>query len=174
MSQMVDARDVRTEAELGLTLDDLYRLSVEQYEQMARHGILKKGILPPRWFVNSQNPVSITEGEPEPDASVIRGHRRDYLKRKPGLGDTVLVIEVADATLRQDRGVKKYLYAQAGIPVYWLINLRANLIEVYTDPTGPAEKPTYHQRQDYGRDDTLPVVIEGQAVGRLAVSELLP
>lgn len=260
MSQMVDARDVRTEAELGLTLDDLYRLSVEQYEQMARHGILKdgdpiellggllvlkwfdfdaypempdgevpiqslyrltvkqyermarvgilkegepvelldgllvkkmpqnpphiyvtntvrdllQGILPAGWFVNSQNPVSITEGEPEPDASVIRGHRRDYLKRKPGLGDTVLVIEVADATLRQDRGVKKYLYAQAGIPVYWLINLRANLIEVYTDPTGPVEKPTYRQRQDYGRDDSLPVLIEGQEVGRLAVSELLP
>ena len=43
MSQMVDAHDLRTEAELGLTLDDLYRLSVEQYEQMARHGILKSG-----------------------------------------------------------------------------------------------------------------------------------
>ena len=105
---------------------------------------------------------------------VVRGHVRDYARKHPQPQDVVLVIEVTDATLRQDRGVKQHLYAQAGIPVYWLINLRANLVEGYSDPTGPTQKPTYRQRQDYGRDDTLPVIIEGQEVGRLVVGELLP
>jgi Uma2 family endonuclease len=89
------------------------------------------------------------------------------------LGDTVLVIEVADTTLRQDHGVKKRAYAQAAIPVYWIVNLKANTIEVYTDPTG-SSKPDYRQCQEYGASDEIPVVIDGQEVGRVAVRELLP
>ncbi len=202
---MVETPQVQVES--SLTLDDIYRLSVEQYHQMAAHGILTEDdhvellegllvkkmtknpphiyatnivrdllqtMLPQGWFVNSQDPVITPDSEPEPDASVIRGHRRDYLQRKPGLGDAILVIEVADATLRQDRGVKKRAYAEAGIPVYWIINLNQRRIEVYTDPTGPVARPDYRQRQEYGVGDEVPVVIDGQAVGRIAVSEVLP
>jgi Uma2 family endonuclease len=85
-----------------------------------------------------------------------------------------LVVEVADATLSQDRASKKRLYASARIPVYWIVNLLENQIEVYTDPSGPADEPDYRQRQDYGPADTLPVVIEGRELGRVAVRELLP
>jgi Uma2 family endonuclease len=131
-------------------------------------------LLPPGWHVNEQEPLTTEDSEPEPDVMVIRGSRRDYLERHPGPDDVSLVIEVSDSTLKRDRGLKKRIYARAGIQVYWIINLIDNQIEVYTDPTGTAEEPDYQRRQDYSPDDEIPVVIEGKETGRLAARELLP
>jgi Uma2 family endonuclease len=47
-----------------------------------------------------------------------------------------LVIEVADTSLERDRTVKQRLYAQAGIPSYWIVNLAARELEMFTDPQG--------------------------------------
>ena len=85
-----------------------------------------------------------------------------------------MVIEVADATLQRDRTLKQRMYAVAGVPVYWIVNLPETQFEVYTGPSGPAVEPGYRQRQDYGLADEVPLVIEGRAVGRLVVRELLP
>jgi len=84
------------------------------------------------------------------------------------------VVEVADASLNRDRTIKKRLYAAAGIAVYWIVNLVDSQVEVYTDPTGPGQQPDYRQRRDFDRAATVPVVIEGKEVGRLAVRDLLP
>ena len=54
------------------------------------------------------------------------------------------------------------------------MNLIQGQVEVYTGPTGPGNAPDYGQRQDFGRSDDVPVVIDGREVGRIAVSELLP
>ena len=131
-------------------------------------------ILPAIWFVNDQEPVTIDDSEPEPDVVVIQGVRRDYLERHPGPQEIALVVEVADATLSRDRGTKKRVYARAGIPVYWIVNLIENCVEVYTEPTGPAVRPDYRQRQQYSREQAVPVVIQAQVIGQIAVQELLP
>jgi Uma2 family endonuclease len=131
-------------------------------------------MLPPGWHVSEQEPITTEDSEPEPDVTVIRGERRDYLERHPGPDDVELVIEVSDTTLSRDRGLKKQIYARAGIRIYWIINLLENQIEVYTGPTGEAEEPDYQRRQDYFPDDEIPVVIEGREVGRLAAREVLP
>jgi Uma2 family endonuclease len=131
-------------------------------------------LLPPGWHVDAHDPITTEDSEPEPDVAVIRGNRRDYLERHPGPDEVALVIEVADTTLRRDRGLKKQVYARAGIPVYLIINLPERQIEVYTSPTGEAEEPDYQQRQDYGPDDEVPIVIEGREVGRLLAREILP
>jgi hypothetical protein len=83
-------------------------------------------------------------------------------------------VEVADTSLAQDRGNKKRLYARAAIPIYWIVNLLERQVEVYADPTGPAEEPDYRQQQVYREGDTVPVVLDGEEVGSLAVRELLP
>ena len=62
-------------------------------------------------------------------------------------------------------------YGRAGIPVYWIVNLRDSQVEVYTDPD-PAGG--YRSRVDYRPGDDVPVVIDGQVVGRIAVTDLLP
>jgi Uma2 family endonuclease len=132
------------------------------------------GLLPAGWFMDSDNPVTTTESEPEPDIVLVRGTEEQYVARHPTAADIGLLIEVADSTLPTDRGVKLRLYARAGLPVYWIVNLVDHQLESYTNPTGPAEEPTYRNRQDFGPDAVVPIVLDGQEVGRLAVHDLLP
>jgi Uma2 family endonuclease len=133
-----------------------------------------ESILPPGWYVDTQEPLTTIDSEPEPDVMVVRGEPRHYLDRHPGPQDVALVVEVADSTLQRDRSLKKRLYAAAEIPVYWIVNLLESQIEVYTNPSGPGEQPDYHQQQNYGPADVVPMVIEGRELGCLAVQDLLP
>lgn len=130
--------------------------------------------IPPGWEVDSQEPITTSDSEPEPDGMVYRGNDRQYLDRHPSPEDVAMVAEVSNSSLQEDRTTKKRLYARARVPIYWIINLVDNQLEVYTDPSGPTEQPDYGQRQVYGPGDTIPLVIEGAEVGRIAVSDLLP
>jgi Uma2 family endonuclease len=80
------------------------------------------------------------------------------------------VVEVADATPDRDRILKKRIYAAAGIPFYWLINLVKLRIEVYFEP----ESGDYQQCAVDGPDDSVPVILDGRTVGSIPVRSLLP
>ena len=126
------------------------------------------------YYVDAQEPVATSDSEPEPDVSVIRGKREDYLDQQPPAENVAFVAEISWRTLGRDRGLKKRIYARAGIPVYWIINLMDEQIEVYSRPTGAIETPNYDQCQILKSGDELPVIIDGREVGRLAVKDLLP
>jgi Uma2 family endonuclease len=132
-------------------------------------------LLPPGWFVSSQNPVTIVEddSEPEPDIKVVRGHPRDYSNLRIAPEHVALVIEIADSSYSYDLK-KRAMYAKCGIPVYGIINLNARRLEVYTDPTGPDPAPDYRSRADFGPDDEVPIVLDGREVARVFVRDLLP
>ena len=98
---------------------------------------------------------------------MVRGSDQDYVDRHPGPADVVMVVEVSDSSLRRDQVFKKPIYAKAGIPVYWIVNLIDRRVEVYTDPTGPAAEPDYRVRHDVGEADFAHVVIEGRDGARL-------
>jgi Uma2 family endonuclease len=133
-----------------------------------------RGLLPSSWHVRIRSAITTAGSEPEPDLVIVRGAARDYVSRHPGPQDIALVVEVADSTLAEDRKFKGRLYARAGIPLYWIINLVDAQIEVYTDPTGPDATPGYRQLQTYGPDNLVPLVIEGRETGQIAARELLP
>lgn len=128
-------------------------------------------LVSPGCFVNDQEPIKTTDSEPEPDLMVLRGRRQDY-SRQPFAEDVPLVIEVSDATLRRDRTLKLRIYARARIPVYWIVNLIDNRLEVYSDPFGDGSLATYRQHTDYPPTDEVPLIIDGQEVARLPLSEL--
>jgi Uma2 family endonuclease len=133
--------------------------------------------VPEGWFVEAQQPVTLSDGEPEPDGAVVRGTRRQYGDRHPGPMDVALVIEVADSSLEWDRTTKKHNYARAGIPVYWIVNLCNGQLEVYSEPTGPTDppdQPSYRRSITYGPEQTVSLVIEGKEVAQLAVRDFLP
>jgi len=132
------------------------------------------GLLPVGWSVDSQEPVTTPDSEPEPDVAVIRGLREDYVERHPGPLDVGLVVEVADSSLDRDRGWKKRIYAAAGIPVYWIVNLVDRQIEVFTRPSGPSDRPDYGTCQIYLPGNEVPVVLDANELGRIAVHDLLP
>jgi Uma2 family endonuclease len=79
-----------------------------------------------------QQPVTIGElSEPEPDVAIVRGSDDRYEENHPRPADVALVIEVAYSSLAADRLNKLNVYAAAGIPAYWIVNLRENVVEVF-------------------------------------------
>jgi Uma2 family endonuclease len=85
------------------------------------------------YSVRVRHPLIIDpDGEPEPDLAVVRGEPRAHLDEHPR--DPVLVIEVAESSLAYDRREKARLYARAGFPEYWIINLVAGCLEVHRGP----------------------------------------
>ena len=87
------------------------------------------------WHVRVQGPVRLDEySEPEPDLSVLRSRADFYASAHPGPDDVMLVVEVADASLRYDRDIKVGLYARAGIPEAWLADLQNERVHVFTHP----------------------------------------
>jgi Uma2 family endonuclease len=182
---------------------ELYRFTVDEYERVVagavhdpnkvelvdgyvvrkmakspEHGFTTKellcvldGLLPPGWTTRKEEPVRIPDyDEPEPDVAVARGSNADYRHRLPGGADTALVVEVSVSTLVLDRGKKLDAYRAGRVPIYWIVNLVDRQVEVYTSP-GPAG---YAARQDFLPGQQVPVVIDGQQLGHVAVDDILP
>lgn len=129
-------------------------------------------VLPGGWHVAKEDPIVTARSEPEPDVAVLRGAIEDYFHRKPGPADVGLIVEVAESSYSDDVR-KRVIYAEAGIPCYWIANLGADRVEVYTDPTGPDPAPDYRNRRDFGPGESVPLVLEGREVAQLAVDSLL-
>ena len=89
-----------------------------------------------RAIVSIQGPIALDEfSEPQPDLALLV-QRDDFYKHSlPRPADVALVIEVADSSLAYDRTIKMPLYARAGIPEAWIVNLIDRWIEVYRDPS---------------------------------------
>jgi len=115
-------------------------------------------------------PVNVnTNNDPEPDAAVVKGTVRDYLGRgTPHARDMELVVEVSDTTLIWDRGGKAEIYARAGVPEYWVVDINARALLVFRQPFA-------------GRYTLVLTVTETESVSALAapdatisVKDLLP
>lgn len=86
-------------------------------------------------WVRIQNPVTIApHSEPEPDVVVARSRAAGYSGSHPGPEDVLLLIEIADSSLPFDRTTKLPLYAGAGIPEVWLVDLVEDAVEVHREP----------------------------------------
>jgi Uma2 family endonuclease len=59
-----------------------------------------------------------------------------YKEREAWAEDVLLIVEVADSSLAYDRSTKLRLYAEAGIPEYWVVDGTAEAVEVHRGP-GP-------------------------------------
>jgi Uma2 family endonuclease len=88
-----------------------------------------------RVIVSPQNPIRLSdESEPQPDIAVLRPREDFYAGALPCGEDVLLVVEVAEASLFFDRAVKLPLYAKAGIPEVWLVDLKHEVVERHIRP----------------------------------------
>ena len=102
-------------------VDNLTRLLITQAGQRA--------------VVRVQNPVRLGERtEPQPD--LVLAKWRSYSLAHPGPEDVLLLIEVADTSVDMDRAVKLPMYARSGIREVWIVNLPAQVVEIYSEPAG--------------------------------------
>lgn len=94
-------------------------------------------------IIRVQNPIVIElYSEPEPDLAVVKYRSDYYTEKHPTPEEVFLLIEVADSSIDFDRTVKTSLYAKAGIPVYWIIDLEKNQLETFSLPKGDAYTQT--------------------------------
>lgn len=88
-------------------------------------------------IISIQNPIQLgPHSEPQPDVAVVRFRADFYSGSTAKPEDVLLVIEVADSSLRYDRGTKLPVYAAAGIPEAWLLDLEGEALERHHDPAG--------------------------------------
>lgn len=107
--------------------------------------------------IRVQEPIVISpNSEPEPDLVMAIQKDDNYLSSHPIPGDILLVIEIADSTLKYDQETKLSLYAEAGISNYWIFNLIDNHLEVYSKPfQGNQGQFAYRSKQIILSDETV-------------------
>jgi Uma2 family endonuclease len=128
----------------------------------------------PGFYVRTQFPLSLgPDSEPEPDLAVVPGNPRDYAEAHPTMA--LLAVEVSDETLAFDRGRKARLYARAGIPEYWIVNLVDRVLEVYRDPGPLPGRPSeygYRSVQRFAPPEAVTPLSPG--AGAVRVADLMP
>ena len=119
-------------------------------------------------------PVSVpvnTENMPEPDASVTKETTDFYIaQKKPLPSDLRLAVEISDATLWRDLNTKMLLYAQAGVPEYWALDVNKRILWVHRDPTPSG----YADIKPYKETDTILPQAAPTGTTPLLVADLLP
>ena len=128
-------------------------------------------------FPRTENVISIQMGfdavgnsVPQPDLAIVRGRPRDFLNGKPQTAE--LIIEVSESSLGYDRAVKAPLYARSGVSEYWIINLIADVLEVFRSPVASSGSIEYSERLVLSpRDSITP---HGAPTVPIAVVDLLP
>ena len=104
-------------------------------------------------LVREARPITLFDSEPEPDIAVVQLPRERYRDRHPASEDIFGLIEVSGSSLSKDLELKRKLYAQANIPEYWLMNLKAKQLIVFRSPDGT----DYRVRQDVTQNAIAPL-----------------
>ena len=133
-----------------------------------------EAVFGPGWDVRTQGPIGLDDdSEPEPDIAVVRGNPDDYAHEHPSR--PALTVEVAESSLGIDRHHKGSLYARAGLPEYWVVNLVDRVLEVYRHPR-PDEAAPFGWR--YGHREVLDASAQVSPLAApeasVPVSRLLP
>jgi len=128
----------------------------------------------PGWMVRTQGPIGLDdESEPEPDVAVVPGGPEDYRSAHPSR--PVLTVEVAESSLGSDRERKGSVYARAGLPDYWVLNLIDRVLEVYREPAADPSAPFGWR---YARCEVFNVSAQvsplAAPAARIRVADLLP
>jgi Uma2 family endonuclease len=114
------------------------------------------------------NPVRLDRyNEPQPDFALLEPRADFYRGSVPTPSDVLLLIEVADSSLRFDRAVKLPLYARHGIPELWIVDLQHDIIEVCREPHGDGYAAISHVAPG---DVLEPALLPGV---RIAVTEII-
>lgn len=86
-------------------------------------------------LISTQNPVRMGDlGLPQPDLTLLKPRDDFYAQAHPTPSDVLLLIEIADSTIKYDREIKLPSYAQNAVNEVWIVNLNAGYTEVYRDP----------------------------------------
>jgi len=161
--------------ELGMLSEDVELLRgivVTKMPKSPLHELVSQKLMwlllarvPNGFEVRREGPLTLRDSEPEPDISVVRGKADDWAKAHPATAH--LVVEVSVSSVALDEG-KAEIYAEAGIPEYWLVRPEDRAMDIYREPASGG----YLSRTAVSEGDTLrSTSIPGN---EFAVAEILP
>ncbi len=171
--RMVEAGVFEPEARLELITGEIvdmappgpgHAASVSRLHQYLGEQLKRRAIFWPQG-----NPIRLpnSNSRPQPDMTLLRWRDDYYATKLPGPEDVLLLVEVSDSTLKFDRGDKLQLYAEAGIPEYWIVNLVDGVVEAYSDPNAG----TYQTMRTAQRGETL--LLPGGLEGNIQVADIV-
>ena len=126
-------RDRRVELLRG----DIVEISPESpihYATAKRGSKYLETLLAGRADVRFNGPITLADSEPEPDIAIVQLPEAAYFERHPLSADIYWIVEVAKSSLKIDRDIKAEIYAIAGIPEYWLLDLVGLCLTVFRNP----------------------------------------
>ena len=130
--------------------------------------------LPPGWFIRTQRSVRLPgDSTPEPDLAVVRGDRKTYLTRHPGPADVGLIVEIANTSLKKDVETKSRVYATAGIPAYWIVNLTDRVVMTFSKPKKIGTNTEYCVQKSVLIGEVIEFILEENAIAKINVSDLI-
>jgi Uma2 family endonuclease len=124
---------------------------------------------PTGWCYRVQSAIRLSDSEPQPDLAVVREPAAAYRKRHPEPADIGLLVEVSNTSLVRDTQDKVRMYAAAGIPAYWVVDVANRLVIAYRQPAAGG----YAARDQYGPADAVPFELDGRRVADVPAAELL-
>lgn len=146
-----------------------HAVCVDKLSRVINHLLYNKA------WIRVQAPITIEgrSSQPQPDVTVAFLQPEVYEERHVKAEESFLLVEVADSSLVGDQTDKQELYASAGIPEYWIVNLVDNQLEVYQGPYLSATgEGSYKIKRTYRRDET--VSIQAFPDCQIALNEVLP
>jgi Uma2 family endonuclease len=182
--------------EVPAVRERVHRLTVEEYHRAGATGVLSDDVellqgipvtkmpksplhelvagklmglllaqVPKEFTVRRESPLTFGDSEPEPDISLVKGKWDDWVNAHPATAQ--LVVEVAITSQEIDES-KAVIYAEAGIPEYWLVRPEQRSVDVYGKPTGG----NYVSKQTLREGDRLRCLsISGVDI---AIADILP
>jgi Uma2 family endonuclease len=106
--------------------------------------------------------------EPQPDLVLLKPRNDFYASRHAGPADILLVVEIAASSIEYDQDVKARIYAEFGVPEYWLVDLNANMVSRYSLP----EEGVFRAVEQNRRDESIAPMLLPACV--ISVNTLLP
>ncbi len=160
--RLIELEFFPTDERLQLIRGDIIKMSPKRTAHSVCNSLLFGELyvlLKDKAIVRGQEPILIPpNSEPEPDVVIARKKEDNYLSSHPCPSDILLVIEIADSTLKFDRDIKLPLYAEAKIMDFWIVNLRDKQLETYTQPYQLANgQYNYRSQQIYLPDDVIKI-----------------
>ncbi len=137
--QMMESGIIREGERVELILGQIFSMAAKGTRHTVSTTRLLKIVLElteERATIRCQDPITLpNNSEPEPDLVIARLRSDEYINSHPSPADIILVIEVADSSIKFDRDIKAALYAAAGISEYWIVNLIDDRLEIYRQPS---------------------------------------
>ncbi|MDG3002435.1 Uma2 family endonuclease [Paludisphaera mucosa] len=175
--RMIDAGIIPDDVDVELVAGRIYRMTKHEPHNFAVGRLAEslRSMVPQGLYVREEKSMSHDQRTIlEPDVAVARGDLKDFRPSPPATSEAALIVEVCASTRTADYRDKVRLYASAGVPLYWVVDVDGRKIDAFSEPQGSGREAGYARQATFLEGQAAAVVLDGREVGRIDAKDLLP